>query len=832
MRHLIFALSAVALAHPAASQCGSCGPPIVYTVTNAAPFGLGSLHNALLLAAGDGVPSDIQFNAAHVINQTIPLPLITDNCTRILGESFPGVRILSAGPTVCLTLDAVRDCVVRGLQIENFGQIGINVINGANHNCIGGDFAAGRNLLIGNFFGIRLHGVGTDANVLFNNHVFNSTHNGIELLDGASGNVVGGLAPSQRNYSFWNGTAGVGSGIFLGGMLQPVLNNIVEGNFVGTDTSGFAPAGNASAGVELVGNLVGMNQIRFNVIGANGMDGVIIAAAAHDNLVADNFIGVDHVGLGPLGNTRHGVFVEASPNNFIGPGNTIGHNGMAGVEVAGFASVNCRIDANRVGVNAPANAVAPNGSSGVVLRDGVAGCQVTGNVLSGNALDGVEVHGNGPNLNRIALNTIGLDATGTAALPNLRHGVHLRNFSQQTTVEDNTICANFQFGIALTTDVMPGNLVRANRIGEDAAAAPQPNALGGIFLASRDNLIGGPAPPDANIIRFNGGWGIRGDGAAATVSLVANRIFGNSIDNNTRGGVYLGPRLMQTKVGDYVGGAPGNHIHANGGPGVEIDWSTPFRGNENEILSNSITGNTAGVVLTGTGNDNIPPPVVLLATTAGVWGQSTVTGATVQVFMDAGAEGEFLLGELLAGTVGSTWFLAATPALGFNVTATNTDPWGTALLPETSGFSPGVIVQPKIGANYCGPAQPNSSGAPAALCVTGSNVPSDNDVTLNSLQMPLGKFGYFLTSQNQNYVMPPGSQGFLCLGGDIGRYNTAVMHSGATGSFSHTIDTTNMPVNPHVPILSGQSWNFQCWFRDNNPGVTSNFTDAVQVLFP
>ena len=34
--------------------------------------------------------------------------------------------------------------------------------------------------------------------------------------------------------------------------------------------------------------------------------------------------------------------------------------------------------------------------------------------------------------------------------------------------------------------------------------------------------------------------------------------------------------------------------------------------------------------------------------------------------------------------------------------------------------------------------------------------------------------------------------------------------------------------NPAQPILAGQTWNFQAWFRD---GGTSNFTDAVSIPF-
>jgi hypothetical protein len=33
------------------------------------------------------------------------------------------------------------------------------------------------------------------------------------------------------------------------------------------------------------------------------------------------------------------------------------------------------------------------------------------------------------------------------------------------------------------------------------------------------------------------------------------------------------------------------------------------------------------------------------------------------------------------------------------------------------------------------------------------------------------------------------------------------------------------------PILQGETWNFQAWYRDVSPTQTSNFTDAVAVRF-
>ena len=35
----------------------------------------------------------------------------------------------------------------------------------------------------------------------------------------------------------------------------------------------------------------------------------------------------------------------------------------------------------------------------------------------------------------------------------------------------------------------------------------------------------------------------------------------------------------------------------------------------------------------------------------------------------------------------------------------------------------------------------------------------------------------------------------------------------------------------HGAVQPGESWNFQCWHRDLNPNPTSNFSDAVTILF-
>ena len=52
-----------------------------------------------------------------------------------------------------------------------------------------------------------------------------------------------------------------------------------------------------------------------------------------------------------------------------------------------------------------------------------------------------------------------------------------------------------------------------------------------------------------------------------------------------------------------------------------------------------------------------------------------------------------------------------------------------------------------------------------------------------------------------------------------------------TGVFSDRVDTTTIPTNPPRAIQPGETWTFQAWFRDHNPGATSNFSGARSVTF-
>ena len=138
------------------------------------------------------------------------------------------------------------------------------------------------------------------------------------------------------------------------------------------------------------------------------------------------------------------------------------------------------------------------------------------------------------------------------------------------------------------------------------------------------------------------------------------------------------------------------------------------------------------------------------------------------------------------------------------------------------------------GTAYCSPVVANSTGLPARLTVRGESVASANDIVLRCESMPTFSFGYFLISSAQGFVAGPGgSQGNLCLSGDIGRFSLDAASSLDLGAIELRVDLTAIPQPTGiVSVLIGDTWNFQCWYRDAVAGMaTSNFSDARNLVF-
>ncbi|MEM8711303.1 MAG: hypothetical protein AAGG01_10150, partial [Planctomycetota bacterium] len=98
--------------------------------------------------------------------------------------------------------------------------------------------------------------------------------------------------------------------------------------------------------------------------------------------------------------------------------------------------------------------------------------------------------------------------------------------------------------------------------------------------------------------------------------------------------------------------------------------------------------------------------------------------------------------------------------------------------------------------------------------------------------MPANSFGYFLCSRVQGFAPGAGgSQGDLCLTGAVGRFNAQAMSSGGIGAIEIPVDWASLPgPTGSIAALVGERWNFQTWYRDANPGVTSNFSNGIEIL--
>lgn len=133
-----------------------------------------------------------------------------------------------------------------------------------------------------------------------------------------------------------------------------------------------------------------------------------------------------------------------------------------------------------------------------------------------------------------------------------------------------------------------------------------------------------------------------------------------------------------------------------------------------------------------------------------------------------------------------------------------------------------------LGDEFCAPAVPNSTGTWGRLWATGSDSVAANDLTLVGSILPQERFAMLLASPAQDYVVGPGgSDGILCLGAPIARFPAA--STGPGGVLQTPVDLTAIP--GHGAVAPGETWNFQVWHRDFVQLPTSNFTEAVRILF-
>ncbi len=566
-----------------------------FTVNQIGDSGAGSLRQAILDANGDAALDTIEFDIAgggpHVIQPASGLPAVTqpvviDGTTQpgyagvpliVLdgsnaGASVNGLRFSGGGSTVKALVvnnwnnnglrfdfvggNTIQACYIgtdaTGTSAQPNGANGI-FLNGVPNNVIGGTTAAVRNVIAGNnASGLRISGSGASGNRVEGNYFgidvsgTQGLGNGLPaggsniLMDGAPDNVIGGPTAAHRNII---SGASMGHAFNITG--TGATDNRIQNNYVGTNASGTAALPNTSGGVQITngasGTIVEDNLLSGNQ-GAGG--GVKIEFGAHDTTVQGNLIGTDVTGTTALGNFR-GVLIGESANNIIGgpnpgDGNVISGNPSNGVAIQNTGSTGNLVEGNLIGTDITGTVAMGNGNNGITIRE--ANNTVRGNVIADSFFHGIQLLTATATGNIIEGNLIGTDLSGTAALPNNRHGISVSNAPGNVIRGSNIISGNAQHGIHISGVSATANLIQGNLIGTTGdGTTALGNTIRGILIEddASDNTLGGLAPGQANVIAHNGSDGIW------IASGTGNEVSGNSIYDNGPNindlGIDLGP---------------------------------------------------------------------------------------------------------------------------------------------------------------------------------------------------------------------------------------------------------------------------------------------------
>lgn len=428
---------------------------------------------------------------------------------------------------------------------ENFypsvpnGTDGVHIDAGASQNWIGvyGDGELDDeewNVISGNDGnGVRITGVATDdlsknttGNVIAGNYVglfkdgdtrVGNLGNGVLLEKGTQLNTVGTDSDNrgdtkERNYISGNAI----NGIYINGTgtqeeseaNQNTNDNIVAGNYIGTNQEGVERRGNTANGIKIDGgsqrNRVGVkydDDNERNLIVDNHLSGVLITdRGTNRNTIAGNYIGLTKDGNESIGNNGEGVTIAAGASqNIVGTDgstdkapkrrNLISGNSGTGISVQGTAnafSSNNTLAGNYIGTDKTGNLDLGNGGSGIQIGAsaptsiGIAGndekAHETGNLISGNEGSGITLIGTQNVV--VAGNTIG-QSIAENSLQNEGDGISIQGASALITIggipqdgeehnQKNVIAYNAGGGVIINGPQISGVNLFANSIHSNA----------------------------------------------------------------------------------------------------------------------------------------------------------------------------------------------------------------------------------------------------------------------------------------------------------------------------------------------------------------------------
>ena len=302
------------------------------------------------------------------ISVTSSLPTLSTGADAVVAASA-GV-IVDGGNLgfPCFQIDSDGNAI-KGLQIVNCRT---GIILAGRDNVIGGPAEGDRNVISSNdAVGIRVNGsanviqgnyVGTDASGTLSRP---NKMEGIWVAPGAQDNLIGGSNPGEGNLISGNNLFGLSiSGLGANG-------NVVKGNDIGVDVSGRV-ALKDRYGVVLdngaQNNVIGgSSPADANVISGNQSGGVLIrGSGTNDNLIIGNFIGTDRSGSERLTNGSGIWLLKGAQGNIIGgtgdgEGNVIANSGINGILIE---------DEDTTGNTIRGNSIYSNSRGSIVSEDG------------------------------------------------------------------------------------------------------------------------------------------------------------------------------------------------------------------------------------------------------------------------------------------------------------------------------------------------------------------------------------------------------------------------------------------------------------------------------
>ena len=294
---------------------------------------------------------------------------IADSSNTTIGGSDPLQRNIISGNNVGVYIyeddTEVTGNVIAGNYIgtDSEGELAIpnsfGVQLSADNNRVGGDSPAERNVISGNTNGgVIIVGEPDNAatgNVVSGNFIGTEKDGKAAIPNDAAGvllwpntiaNVIGGDTPGERNVISGNGDGSPdAAGIIIEG--TECIQNVVSGNYIGTDSTGANPLPNQQCGVILAdasGNLIGGDiPLEGNVISGNTGSGVRVDGNS-GSITMNNIITANHIGCSTQGDpipNGSGITLGAyAQNNQVGgagaqEGNAVSHNTSEGIMISG-----------------------------------------------------------------------------------------------------------------------------------------------------------------------------------------------------------------------------------------------------------------------------------------------------------------------------------------------------------------------------------------------------------------------------------------------------------------------------------------------------------------